>query len=74
LHLRFDSVGYGRESIARPRQHSAGAVRRPRDAPMWKLEAQLNAGPAGRPPLRMIRLTKKQRIAPYVWVHPDDER
>ena len=29
---------------------------------------------AGRPPLRMIRLTKKQRIAPYVWVHPDDER
>ena len=41
---------------------------------MWKLEAQLNAGPAGCPPLRMIRLTKKQRIAPYVWVHPDDER
>jgi hypothetical protein len=26
------------------------------------------------PPVHMIRLTKEQKIAAYVWVHPDDDR
>jgi hypothetical protein len=25
------------------------------------------------PPLHMIRLTKQREIAPYAWVHPDDD-
>jgi hypothetical protein len=24
--------------------------------------------------VHMIKLTKEREIAPYVWVHPDDER
>ena len=27
-----------------------------------------------RPPLHMIKLTERQEITPYNWVHPDDER
>lgn len=26
------------------------------------------------PPVHMIRLTKERKIAPFVWVHPDNER
>jgi hypothetical protein len=26
------------------------------------------------PPVHMIRLTETQEIAPYKWVHPDEER
>jgi hypothetical protein len=26
------------------------------------------------PPVRMIKLTPKQEITPYQWVHPDEER
>ena len=26
------------------------------------------------PPVHMIRLTETQEIAPYPWVHPDEER
>jgi hypothetical protein len=25
------------------------------------------------PPVHMIRLIKEREIAPYVWVHPDDD-
>ena len=53
-------------------------VRRPRDTPIWKLEASLKCRSCkkGRyaPPVHMIRLTTERQIAPYVWVHPDDDR
>jgi hypothetical protein len=53
------------------------AVRRPRDTPIWKLEAALKCRSfkKGRyvPPVHMIKLTQQREIAPYVWVHPDDD-
>ena len=54
------------------------AIRRPRDTPIWKLEAALKcrACKKGRyaPPVHMIKLTQECEITPYVWVHPDDDR
>ena len=53
------------------------AIRRPRDAPIWKLEAALKCRSCkkGRhaPPVHMIKLTATREITPYVWVHPDEE-
>src|SRR5690242_14553910 len=54
------------------------AIRRPRDTPLWKLEASLKcrACRKGRhaPPVHMIKLTENRGITPYVWVHPEQER
>jgi len=54
------------------------AVRRPRDTPIWKLEAALKCRSCrkGRyaPPVHLIKLTERQEITPYKWVHPDEER
>jgi hypothetical protein len=54
------------------------AIRRPRDTPLWKLEASLKCRSCRRgrhtPPVHMIKLTQAQEITPYVWVHPDEER
>jgi len=54
------------------------AIRRPRDTPIWKLEAALKCRSCkkGRhaPPVHMIKLTATREITPYVWVHPDEER
>ena len=54
------------------------AIRRPRDTPIWKLEAALKcrscATPGYAPPVHLIRLTRERKIAPYPWVHPDDDR
>jgi hypothetical protein len=54
------------------------AICRPRDTPIWKLEAALKCRacktPRYAPPVHMIRLTKERQIAPYAWVHPDDDR
>jgi hypothetical protein len=54
------------------------AIRRPRDTPIWKLEAALKCRSCkkGRyaPPVHMIRLTETRKITPYLWVNPDDER
>jgi hypothetical protein len=54
------------------------AIRRPRDTPIWKLEASLKCRSCrkGRhaPPVRMIKLTGTREITPYKWVHPDEER
>ena len=54
------------------------AIRRPRDTPIWKLEAALKCRSCrkGRyaPPVHMINLTERQEIAPYKWVHPDEDR
>ena len=54
------------------------AIRRPRETPIWKLEASLKCRSCkkGRsaPPVRMIKLTTGREITPYKWVHPDKER
>ena len=54
------------------------AIRRPRDTPIWKLEAALRCRSCrkGRyaPPVHMVELTATQEITPYKWVHPDEER
>jgi hypothetical protein len=54
------------------------AIRRPRDTPIWKLEASLKCRSCrkGRyaPAVHMIRLTETQQITPYKWVRPDEER
>ena len=53
-------------------------IRRPRDTPLWKLEASLKCRSCRKgcyaPPVHMIKLTETQEITPYVWVHPDEER
>jgi hypothetical protein len=47
------------------------AIRRPRETPMWKLEAALKCRSCknGRyaPPVHMIKLTEKREITPYKW-------
>ena len=52
-------------------------IRRPRDTPLWKLEASLKcrACRKGRhaPPVHMIKLTERREITRYLWVHPDEE-
>jgi hypothetical protein len=54
------------------------AIRRPRDTPVWKLEAALKCRPCRKgqyaPPVHMIKLTERQEITPYQWVHPDEDR
>jgi hypothetical protein len=54
------------------------AICRPRDTPIWKLEAALKCRSCrtGRyaPPVHMIKLTETREITPYLWVHPDEER
>jgi ribosomal protein L44E len=54
------------------------AIRRPRDTPIWKLEALLKCRSCqkGRyaPPVRIIKLTERRGITPYNWMHPDEER
>jgi hypothetical protein len=54
------------------------AIRRPRDTPIWKLEASLKCRSCrkGRhaPPVRMIKLAEARSISPYKWAHPDEER
>jgi hypothetical protein len=53
------------------------AIRRPRDTPIWKLEAALKCRSCrkGRtaPPVHMIKLTHAREITPYPWVHPDED-
>jgi hypothetical protein len=54
------------------------AIRRPRDTPIWKLEAALKCRSCREgcyaPPVHIIKLTETREITPYVWVHPDEER
>jgi hypothetical protein len=55
-----------------------GAIRRPRDTPIWKLEAALKCRSCrkGRyaPPVHMIKLTERREITPDRQVHLDDDR
>ena len=54
------------------------AIRRSRDAPIWKLEPSFLYRSCGtrryKPRVRMIKLTEERGITPYNWVHPDEER
>jgi hypothetical protein len=54
------------------------AIRRPRDTPIWKLEAALKCRSCrkGRyaPPVHMVKLTERREITPYKWVHPAEDR
>jgi hypothetical protein len=54
------------------------AIRRPRDTPIWKLEAALKCRSCRKdryaPPVHMIKLTERQEITPYKWVHPSEDR
>jgi hypothetical protein len=63
--------GHARRGVSRPSLSSLDAIRRPRDTPIWKLEASLECRPRkGRhaPPGRMIKLTEAREITPYNWV------
>jgi hypothetical protein len=49
------------------------AIRRPRDTPIWKLEAALKCRSCRkRRYVHMIKLTERQEFTPYKWVHPDE--
>lgn len=54
------------------------AIRRPKDTPLWKLEASLKCRSCRTtryaPPARMIKVTETRQITPYKWVHPTEER
>jgi hypothetical protein len=54
------------------------AIRRTRDTQIWKLEPSFRCRACGtrryKPPVRMIKLTERQEITPYKWVHPDEDR
>lgn len=53
------------------------AIRRPRDTPLWKLEASLKCRSCrkGRyaPPVHMVKLTERCEITPYRLAHPNDD-
>ena len=75
--------GYGWLEVMRKRCETRAslpldAIRRPQDTPIWKLEAALKCRSCRThrysPPVHMIKLTREREIAPYVWVHPDDDR
>jgi hypothetical protein len=52
-------------------------IRRPRDTPIWKLEASLKCRSCrkGRtaPPVHLFKLTEQRTVTPYKWVHPSEE-
>jgi hypothetical protein len=52
------------------------AIRRPRNTPIWKLEASLKMPilPQGQVRPAGSYDTETLEITPYVWVHPDEER
>jgi hypothetical protein len=75
--------GYGWLEVKYPRCETRAslpldAIRRPRDAPIWKLEAALKCRscrtPRYSPRVHMIKLTMQREITPYFWSHPDDDR
>ncbi|MDB5609651.1 MAG: hypothetical protein JWP25_6551, partial [Bradyrhizobium sp.] len=54
------------------------AIRRPRDAPVWKLGGSFRYRSCGtcryKPPVHMTKLTETSENGPYQGVHPDDDR
>jgi hypothetical protein len=57
---------------------SLDAIRRPRDTPIWELDAALKRRSCRKGALcaavHMIKLTETREITPYLWVYPDEER
>jgi hypothetical protein len=53
------------------------AIRRPRDTPIWKLEAALKFRSFGtrryKPPVHMVKLTERREITAHRWTYPDDD-
>ena len=66
------------QSLQNPGEPAARRNPQTRDTPIWKLEASLKCRSCrnGRyaPPVQIIKLTERQEITPYKWVHPDEER
>jgi hypothetical protein len=77
LYLNFEIKKRGKPKLVCVRPQS-DAIRRPRDTPIWKLEAALKCRSCWKghyaPPVHMIKLTETREITPYKWVHPDEER
>jgi hypothetical protein len=71
-------VGDRVQSLQGPSDLPLDAIRRPRDTPIWKVEASLKCRSCrkgrGAPPVRMIKLTERQETTPYKWVYPGEER
>jgi hypothetical protein len=71
---RWSRLAAGELAIAaRPKRASRWTcIRRPKDRPIWKLEASLKCRSCRRgryaPPVHMIRLAEKRQTMPYVWV------
>ena len=75
--------GYGRLEVKCHRCETRAsipldAITRPRNTPIWKLEASLKCRSCRRgryaPPVHMIRLAEQREITPYLWVRPDEGR
>jgi hypothetical protein len=70
--LRSSAIGARRARAYRSSRSDGRATRRSGSS-----RPHSNAGLAAKaatPPVHMIRLTEKQEIAPYRWVHPNEER
>jgi hypothetical protein len=74
--------GYGWLEVMCKRCHTRvslplDAIRRTRNTAIWKLEAALKCRSCRArqysPPVHMIKLTQQREIAPYAWVHPDND-
>src|ERR1700738_681797 len=68
--LTNGSIFSGVSNAARPGSLGRGGI-------PWNLETAFRCRSCGtpryRPPVHMIRLSKERKIAPCVWVHPDDD-
>jgi hypothetical protein len=53
------------------------AIRRPRDTPLWKLEASFKCRSCRKrryaPPVHVIKLTAERGVALTKWFHPSEE-
>jgi hypothetical protein len=74
--------GYGWQQVKCHRCETEASIPlehvcRPRDTPIWKLEAALKCRsfrtPRYSPRVQMVKLTQQREITPYKWVHPDDD-
>ena len=70
-------IGVTQHALGAGIARTGGALRhRPRDTPIWELEAALKCRSCGtrryEPPVHLIKQTMEREITPCVWVHPDD--
>ena len=73
-----DLFAYAYATAANPGRAFPSTRYAGRGTRIWKLEAAQKCRscrtPRYSPPVHMIKLTREREIAPYVWVHPDDDR